>query len=354
MRELGHASGLFNFIRTIGGSIGIAAVATFLQRGTQTHQAQLASHVSLYDPGAWDRYQMLVATFMARGADPATAEQQAWGHLYQTVQRQALLLSFIDNFWWLVWIFAAVIPLVFFLGGRPRAGESPADVQRHAAIVERPGRSLEHEAGRRHEIRPLGEQPRPRRAGHALGLGDDGRLVQREHVAVAHEPAPVHHHGLDVAGLALVHEARDGAQRGCQMRAAKIHHDEVGAVARREPAAVGDAERTIAVARGPRQRLLGGWPAAVGAAHALHEHRGAHDLDHVLGHVVGAERDQAARALQRVDARGETTTRGDGGGDGDGGAGGPERDLFFAAHAAAGRGDDARWDAGPSSGVPAL
>src|SRR5438477_3445 len=136
MRELGHASGLFNFIRTIGGSIGIAAVATFLQRGTQTHQARLASHVSLYDPEAWDRYQMLVATFMARGADPATAEQQAWGHLYQTVQRQALLLSFIDNFWWLVWIFAAVIPLVFFLGGRPRAGESPADVQRHAAIVE--------------------------------------------------------------------------------------------------------------------------------------------------------------------------------------------------------------------------
>jgi len=133
---LGHASGLFNFIRTIGGSIGIAAVATFLQRGTQTHQARLASHVSLYDPEAWDRYQMLVATFMARGADPATAEQQAWGHLYQTVQRQALLLSFIDNFWWLVWIFAAVIPLVFFLGGRPRAGESPADVQRHAAIVE--------------------------------------------------------------------------------------------------------------------------------------------------------------------------------------------------------------------------
>jgi len=136
MRELGHASGLFNFIRTIGGSIGIAAVATFLQRGTQTHQARLASHVSLYDPEAWDRYQMLVAMFMARGAGPATAEQQAWGHLYQTVQRQALLLSFIDNFWWLVWIFAAVIPLVVFLGGRPRAGESPADVQRHAAIVE--------------------------------------------------------------------------------------------------------------------------------------------------------------------------------------------------------------------------
>jgi DHA2 family multidrug resistance protein len=136
MRELGHASGLFNFMRTIGGSIGIAAVVTFLQRGAQTHQARLASHVSLYDPGVWDRYQMLVATFTARGADLATAEQQAWAHLYGMVQRQALLLSFIDNFWWLVWIFAAVIPFVLFLGRWPRLAEPPADVERHAAVVE--------------------------------------------------------------------------------------------------------------------------------------------------------------------------------------------------------------------------
>jgi len=136
MRELGHASGLFNFMRTIGGSIGIAMVVTFLQRGTQTHQAQLASHVSLYNPEVWDRYQTLVATFTARGADPATAEQQTWAHLYAMVQKQALLLSFIDNFWWLVWIFAAVIPFVLFLGRGPRLAEPPADVERHAVIME--------------------------------------------------------------------------------------------------------------------------------------------------------------------------------------------------------------------------
>jgi DHA2 family multidrug resistance protein len=136
MRELAHASGLFNFMRTIGGSIGIAAVVTFLQRGGQTHQARLASHVSLYDPDVWDRYQTLVRTFTERGADIATAEQQAWAHLYEMVQRQALLLSFIDNFWWLAWIFVAVIPFVLFLGRGPRLADPPADVERHAAIVE--------------------------------------------------------------------------------------------------------------------------------------------------------------------------------------------------------------------------
>jgi DHA2 family multidrug resistance protein len=136
MRELGHASGLFNFIRTVGGSIGIAAVATMLERGAQVHQARLGQHVSLYDPEVWERYHALVGLFAARGADPATAEQQAWAHLYEVVQREALALSFIDNFWRLAWIFAAVIPFVLFLGRRPRAGESPAGAERAAAIVE--------------------------------------------------------------------------------------------------------------------------------------------------------------------------------------------------------------------------
>jgi hypothetical protein len=89
--------------------------------------------VSLYDPDVWDRFHTLAAAFAARGADPVTAEQQAWAQLYGIVQREALSLSFIDNFWRLVWIFVAVIPFVLFLGRRPRTIEKPVDA---AAIVE--------------------------------------------------------------------------------------------------------------------------------------------------------------------------------------------------------------------------
>jgi MFS transporter, DHA2 family, multidrug resistance protein len=136
MREMGHASGLFNFIRTAGGSIGIATMATLLQRGAQIHQAQLVTHVSLYDPDVWNHYQTLTDTFVERGADPVSAEGQALASLYEMVQREALSLSFIDNFWRLAWIFAAVVPFVLFLGRRPRVAEAPADVERPAAIVE--------------------------------------------------------------------------------------------------------------------------------------------------------------------------------------------------------------------------
>jgi DHA2 family multidrug resistance protein len=136
LRELGHASGLFNFIRTMGGGIGIAMVATLLERGSQAHQARLVGHVSLYDPDVWERYHGLTAMFAARGADLATAEQQAWAHLYEMVQRQSLFLSFVDDFWLLAWIFAAVIPFVLFLGRPPRATEAPGDVERAAPVLE--------------------------------------------------------------------------------------------------------------------------------------------------------------------------------------------------------------------------
>ena len=136
MREMGHASGLFNFTRTIAGSIGIAAMATMLERGAQAHQAHVGAHVSLYDPDVWDRVQTMAAGLAARGADAVTAEQQAWAFLYKMVQREALALSFIDNFWRLVWIFAAVIPFVLFLGRWPRTVETPADGDRSAVIVE--------------------------------------------------------------------------------------------------------------------------------------------------------------------------------------------------------------------------
>ena len=137
LADLGHASGLFNFIRTIGGSIGIAAMATFLERGAQAHQARLVGHVSLYEPAVWQRYQDHVAMFVTRGADPATAEQQAWKLLYDGVREQALFLAFLDDFWRLSIIFASVIPLLVFLRRprRPAAG-GVGEGERTGAVLE--------------------------------------------------------------------------------------------------------------------------------------------------------------------------------------------------------------------------
>ena len=48
--KIGNASGIFNLMRNLGGSIGISVSTTFLARMTQTHQANLVGHMTPYDP----------------------------------------------------------------------------------------------------------------------------------------------------------------------------------------------------------------------------------------------------------------------------------------------------------------
>ena len=58
---------------------------------------------------------------MARGADMATATQQAMGALFGMVQREALMLGFVRSFRLLGFMFFMMIPLVFLMK-KPRGG----------------------------------------------------------------------------------------------------------------------------------------------------------------------------------------------------------------------------------------
>jgi DHA2 family multidrug resistance protein len=88
--QIGNATGIFNLMRNVGGSFGIAAVTTMLARGAQTHQAAMVSHLTPYDPA----FQQRVAELMNTLGGPT----QAYGAIYQMVLRQASLLAYIDNF----------------------------------------------------------------------------------------------------------------------------------------------------------------------------------------------------------------------------------------------------------------
>ena len=47
--RMGYATSLFNLMRNIGGSIGIAITSTILQRQRQVTGTQLGEHVTIYD-----------------------------------------------------------------------------------------------------------------------------------------------------------------------------------------------------------------------------------------------------------------------------------------------------------------
>jgi DHA2 family multidrug resistance protein len=95
--EIGNATGIYNLMRNVGGSFGIAAVTTMLARGAQAHQAAMVSHLTPYDPVFRERLREMVANFTAH-ANVVTATQQAYAAMYQTLVRQATLLAYIDIF----------------------------------------------------------------------------------------------------------------------------------------------------------------------------------------------------------------------------------------------------------------
>jgi DHA2 family multidrug resistance protein len=123
--SMGNATSIFNLMRNIGGSLGIAVATTILARRQQLHTTVLGAHVDLYNPQARALLDQLRAAFVARGADLATAAEQARAAAFGLVQRHAAMLSFTDVFRLMALLFVLLLPLLLLMK-TPRAGRGPA------------------------------------------------------------------------------------------------------------------------------------------------------------------------------------------------------------------------------------
>src|SRR5689334_13827422 len=119
--QMGNATSLFNLMRNLGGSIGIAAAATMSSRGMQAFTNILGAHVTSYDTTATSMLQFLTRMYVSAGADPVTAQQRAQAALFGLVQRQAAMVSFVQVFRFMGVLFIAMMPLIF-LFRRPKMG----------------------------------------------------------------------------------------------------------------------------------------------------------------------------------------------------------------------------------------
>jgi DHA2 family multidrug resistance protein len=113
--EMGNAAGIFNLMRNIGGSVGIACVTTFLVRGSQVHQRYLVANVTAGNPIVMKMIHGLEAKLFVGGAGAYTAHHKALGMFYGAVQRQASLLAYMDNFRMLGFLSLLCIPLALCL-----------------------------------------------------------------------------------------------------------------------------------------------------------------------------------------------------------------------------------------------
>jgi DHA2 family multidrug resistance protein len=112
--KIGNASGIFNFLRNIGGSVGISAANTVAQRHLQTHRNDIIHWLS----GAnWIfRHQLQMLTMqMHLHAGPRVAMLRAFYLTQHELNNQAQLWAYVDDFRYLSLVCALCVPLAFLL-----------------------------------------------------------------------------------------------------------------------------------------------------------------------------------------------------------------------------------------------
>jgi len=117
--EMGNATSIFNVMRNIGGSVGIATSTTILARHRQMYDNILGSHVHPYGLRTQQLLAQLRAALAARGTDFHTAQRRSYAIVYYMVQRQSAMLAFNDVFRTLGTLFIFITPLIWLMR-RPR------------------------------------------------------------------------------------------------------------------------------------------------------------------------------------------------------------------------------------------
>jgi len=123
--EMGNATSMFNLMRNLGGSVGIACGTTFLFRRTQFHTQLLGSRITALNPYAMAQLKGMAAGMVAKGSDPVTANHQAYGAMWGMVQQQAYMQAFVDTFRALSVVFLLMLPLLLVMK-RPTHGRGGA------------------------------------------------------------------------------------------------------------------------------------------------------------------------------------------------------------------------------------
>jgi DHA2 family multidrug resistance protein len=124
--QIGNASGLFNLMRNIGGSIGISIAQTLLVRRSDVHQNLIINSV----PQTGQQFQNSMQAMrqaLTGFFGKANTLEPAQNMLYQQLQRQATNWAFVDVFRWLSLLCFLCVGVVWTLR-KVKPGKPPAGV----------------------------------------------------------------------------------------------------------------------------------------------------------------------------------------------------------------------------------
>jgi DHA2 family multidrug resistance protein len=119
-KEAGSASALFNMMRNMGGSVGIALLSTLITNREHLHSERIGSSVTAGTPALTQRLNEVTSILLAKGLDPVTAGRTALKILNNSVQEQSYLLAYSDAFYVIGAVLAASMLLLLFIP-KPKA-----------------------------------------------------------------------------------------------------------------------------------------------------------------------------------------------------------------------------------------
>ena len=119
--QMQGATGLYNLVRQLGGSLGTAIVVTLVDHKTTTASANLMRYASTYNPTFRSWWQTYATLFIRRGSAPSVANQQALSVLGKLIGHQAAVVAFDYAFAVMGVLFLCCLPLVLLL----RRGQPP-------------------------------------------------------------------------------------------------------------------------------------------------------------------------------------------------------------------------------------
>jgi DHA2 family multidrug resistance protein len=123
--ETAYATSLYSVMRNIGSSMGISFVTTVVARRSQFHQSRLSGNLTASNLQLQQAQHQASAIFIAHGSGPGTSSHESLGLIYSSLQQQAMLLSYIDVFHMMGWLFIFTAPLVLLMR-KPKRVSNPS------------------------------------------------------------------------------------------------------------------------------------------------------------------------------------------------------------------------------------
>ena len=111
--QIGNATGLFNLLRNLGGSIGISVVDTLIARHQQVHRADLSRYITHREPFR-QAYNALHGLMLQHGG-PRQAMLRAYAMIENGLNQQATIYSYVDDLRYMAIACFACLPLLFLL-----------------------------------------------------------------------------------------------------------------------------------------------------------------------------------------------------------------------------------------------